>query len=136
MQKSNIYKNAHLLLSAVIIIPIALVYGVFAKSILPELLDFKIETTDLSNAFRSIMGLYMAFAFLWILGILKPNYWKAATISNILFMGGLAFGRIVSLLFDGLPSTIFVLGTAGELILTAFGVIQLQQYNDVISNKE
>jgi hypothetical protein len=32
-------------------------------------------------------------------------------------MFGLAFGRITSLVFDGIPSAIFVLGIFGELVL-------------------
>ena len=102
---------------------------------MPQLLDFSVETTDLANVFRAIMGLYLAFASLWILGILKSDYWKAATISNILFMAGLGFGRIISLLLDGFPSAVFFIGTAGELVLAIFGMIQLQHYKAVIKNK-
>jgi hypothetical protein len=78
------------------------------------------------------MGLYLAFTILWILGIVRPIYWKAATISNILFMAGLGFGRIISLLLDGFPSAVFLIGTAGELVLAIFGMIQLQHYKAVL----
>lgn len=96
---------------------------------MPQLLDFSVETTDLANVFRAIMGLYLAFALLWILGTVKPNYWKAATISNILFMVGLAFGRIISLFLDGFPSMVFLMGTVGELVLAIFGITQLLHFN-------
>jgi hypothetical protein len=129
MSKIAIRQNIHLLISTVIVIPVAVVYGLFPKTILPQLLDFSVETTDLTNVFRAIMGLYLAFASLWILGMFKPNYWKAATISNILFMAGLAFGRIISLFLDGFPSTVFLMGTAGELVLAIFGMAELQYFN-------
>jgi hypothetical protein len=74
------------------------------------------------------MGLYLAFALFWLVGMLRPNLWKAATLSQILFMGGLAFGRMLSLLFDGVPSTLFALGTIGELILALFGYYQIRIY--------
>ena len=102
-----------LLISVVIVIPIAFVYGF--KPIL--LFNISINTVNEANVFKGIMGLYLAFASFWILGISKPTYWKAATLSNIFFMLGLAFGRIVSMLFDGLPSTILTLGIIGELVL-------------------
>ena len=132
MSTTTIRQNLHLIISSGIVIPVAFVYGLFPKTILPQLLDFSVETTDLANVFRAIMGLYLAFAFLWILGMLKPDYWKAATISNILFMAGLGFGRIISLLLDGFPSAVFLIGTAGELVLAIFGMIQLQHYKAVI----
>jgi Domain of unknown function (DUF4345) len=85
MQKNTIPKNSHLLLSSVIVIAAAFLYGLSPSTILPQLFDFEVTTTDLSNVFRAIMGLYLTFASFWIVGILKPNYWKAATVSQILF---------------------------------------------------
>lgn len=128
MSNTTIRHNLHLIIAAVIVIPVACVYGLFPKTILPQLLDFSVETTDLSNVFRAIMGLYLAFASLWIFGILKPDYWKAATLAQILFMLGLAFGRILSLLLDGMPSPVFSYGILGELILGIFGGYQFQKY--------
>jgi hypothetical protein len=128
MSTTIIRQNLHLIISSGIVIPVAVVYGLFPKTILPQLLDFSVETTDLTNMFRAIMGLYLAFASIWILGIINPNYWKAATISQILFMLGLALGRIISLWLDGIPSPVFYYGILGELILGIFGWYQIQKY--------
>ncbi|WP_298221166.1 DUF4345 domain-containing protein [Flavobacterium sp.] len=130
MTRSAIQQNLHLILSTAIVIPAALVYGLFPKTVLPQLFDFSVETTDLTNVFRAIMGLYLAFAFLWILGIVKPKYWTAATLSQTLFMLGLALGRIVSLVLDGVPSTLFCIGIFGELVLGIFGWYQFKRFND------
>ena len=117
-------KNLHLIISIFIVIPVALFYG-----FQPDLLfDITIKSIDEANIFKAIMGLYLCFSALWMLGIFKPNYWYAATIANIIFMLGLAFGRIVSLIIDGLPSLIFSMGTIGELILAIFGIYQLISY--------
>ena len=114
-------KNVHLLISILIVIPVALVYG-----FQPQLLfDVTINSIDEANIFKAIMGLYLCFSALWMLGIFKPNYWYAATIANIIFMLGLALGRIVSLIIDGLPTLIFSVGTIGELVLAFFGIYQL-----------
>ena len=130
MSTTTIRQNLHLIISSVIVIPVAFVYGLLPKTILPQLLDFSVETTDLANVFRAIMGLYLAFASLWILGILKSDYWKAATLSQILFMLGLALGRILSVFLDGIPSLVFYYGILGELILGIFGWYQLRKYNN------
>jgi len=128
MSKIAIRQNLHLIISTVIVIPVAFVYGLFPKTILPQLLDFSVETKDLANVFRAIMGLYLAFASLWILGIFKSDYWKAATLSQVLFMLGLALGRILSVFLDGIPSPVFYYGILGELILGIFGWYQLRKY--------
>jgi len=116
-------KNLHLIISIVIVIPIGCIYGFF-----PDLLfDVTLNSIDEANIFKAIMGSYLAFSTLWILGILKPSFWKIATVSNILFMFGLAFGRIVSIAFDGVPTTIFVLGIVGELVLGLYALFQLKK---------
>ena len=40
-------------------------------------------------------------------------------------MFGLGIGRIISIIFDGIPSTIFISGTFGELIIGFYGLYQL-----------
>jgi hypothetical protein len=127
-------KNSHLLISVVVVFPIALTYGLFPSEMLPKLFDFEVQTTDLKNVFRAIMGLYLAFTLLWILGILNPQYWKSATISNLLFMAGLALGRIISMIIEGLPSEVFVFGTVGELVLAFFSAFNLVKYNKAKSS--
>lgn len=117
----GIRKNLHLIISILIVVPVALVYG-----FQPDLLfDITIKSIDEANIFKANMGLYLCFSVLWILGILKQNYWSAATIANIIFMLGLALGRVISLIIDGLPTLIFSVGTIGELVLAFFGIYQL-----------
>jgi Domain of unknown function (DUF4345) len=115
-------KNLHLILSSIIVIPGAIIYG-FQSDLL---FNAPISTLDQATIFKAIMGLYLGFGSLWILGVFKENYWKTATISNMIFMLGLGFGRIISLLTDGVPSTIFVLGLFGELILGFYALYQLK----------
>jgi hypothetical protein len=120
------YKNIHLLISSVFIIPIAFVYGLRPQNILPQLFDFTVSGTDLSNIFRAIMGLYLAMGIFWIAGIVKPELWRAATIANIVFMSGLACGRMISMKLDGPPSACFSVGLAVEALLAAWGIMNLR----------
>ncbi len=121
-------KNIHLVISTIIILPVAIAYGVSPKTVLPVLFDFKAGTTDLTNIFRATMGLYLAMCSLWITGIFKPGFWFTATIVNILFMGGLAFGRLISLAADGLPSVYLLTGLILESTLAIWGLINLRVY--------
>lgn len=122
-------KNYHLILSVILIIPIALVYGLYPAKILPQLFDFTITGADLTNIFRAIMGLYLAMAIFWIIGIVRPQLWYAATMSNIIFMGGLASGRTISLVLDGMPSIYFLVGWVIEIILMVWGIKNLRRYD-------
>lgn len=111
----------------------ALVYGLSPNTVLPRLLDFQVLTPDLSNVFRAIMGLYLAFALFWFVGIIIPNFWKAATLSQILFMGGLATGRLISFYIDGWGAVLFSLGALGEIVLCLFGLYQYFKFSRVKS---
>jgi len=121
-------KNLHLTLSAILVFIIALTYGLFPDRILPELFDFRVETIDLKQVFRAIMGLYLGTVSLWCIGVIKPAFWRIATLSNVFFMGGLAAGRFVSLVVDGIPSVYFSVGLVVELIFACWGIGNLKKY--------
>ncbi len=122
-------KNLHLGLSATIVFVVALIYGANPNKILPLIFEFNVENLELKNIFRAIMGLYMGFAIYWVIGIKKTEYWKRATISNIIFMGGLAFGRLVSTIFDGI-SIQYSIGLILELIVMIWGIYNLKNEYD------
>ena len=103
----------HLIISILIVIPVAFVYGFHPDS----QFDIHLNTVDEHNQFKAIMGLYLGFSALWIFGIFKRHYLKIALISNMIFMLGLSLGRASSILMDGTPSFGYVLGTFAELFL-------------------
>jgi len=124
-------RNLHLIISTAVLVPAAFMYGIFPERVLPLLLDIRVASIDLKNIFRAIMCLYLGVAGLLILGIVKKEYFNFASLLNMVFMGGLALGRILSMLIDGEPSLIFLLGTFGELILSVFSYWQLRTYKNV-----
>jgi Domain of unknown function (DUF4345) len=123
-------KNLHLIISTIILIPIAFGYGIAPKTVLPMLLNINLETVDMLNICRAIMVLYVAISALWLMGIYNKKYWFTATITNIFFMGGLSLGRILSLVLDGIPSPIFLWGTLGEMVLAVFAFYQLRKWEE------
>lgn len=124
--KTWIVKNIHLLISLSIVVPTAIIYG--SPSVLPEYLDIRVNSIDLSNMLKAIMCLYLGISFVWILGIWKTKYWKSATQLNILFMLTLAIGRTLSVIVDGFPTGGYIFGIIAELVLGLFSMYQLKKY--------
>ena len=115
-------QNIHLLISIIIVIPVALQYG-FQPNYQFELYP---KTTDEHSFFKAVMGLYLGFSMVWILGIVKDSYLRIALVTHFIFMLGLGFGRIISLLLDGIPTSGYVYGTVGELILGFYSIYVLK----------
>ncbi len=125
--KQDFITKIHLIISAGIVIPIAFVYG-----FKPELcFDMSLGTIDEHNFHKGIMGLYLGFSALWLLGVLKPKFLKTALITNMIFMLGLACGRIFSIIEDGFPTVGYVFGTVAELALGCYGIWVLRQYRHI-----
>ncbi|WP_343303276.1 DUF4345 domain-containing protein [Chitinophaga niabensis] len=121
-------RNLHLTVSLLIIIPVALAYGLFPQMILPLLFDFNVDAINLVNIFRAMMGLYLGMSAIWTMGVIKSRFWITATITNIAFMGGLALGRLVSMAIDGVPGIYFLIGFIAELLLAVWGLKNLKKY--------
>jgi hypothetical protein len=116
-QQDFIHK-IHLLISVSIVVPVSFVYGFNPSS----KFDIHLQTIDEHNFFKAIMGLYLGFSALWLLGIFRNEYLKIAIITNIIFMLGLGFGRLLSILIDGMPTFWYLFGTFAELSLGFYGI--------------
>ncbi len=117
----------YLLFSAAGLFVIALSYRVAPAEILPKLLDVTVDGTDLTHIFRAIMGLYMGMIVLWVLGAFQANLTRAAVIAEIVFMIGLFLGRVLSLIVDGVPSSLLVLYAILEITMGLGGVLVLKK---------
>lgn len=114
--KSDIHLKISLIISVLVVIPAAFIYGFN-----PELLlDISFNTIDEHNFSKGVMGLYLAFVSLWCFGLFNSKFLYVALLSNALFMLGLAFGRILSVVFDGWPTMAYTLGLIGELSLGVY----------------
>lgn len=115
---NQFFTKIHLLISVLIVVPTAIIYGFQLDSFL----NFQLDTLDEVNQFKAMMGLYLGFSALWILGIFQTNYLKMAVMTNMIFMLGLGFGRILSIWLDGIPSLAYVFGVFGEFVLGFYGL--------------
>lgn len=124
--KQDIITKIHLIISVCIVVPVSLVYGFNPSS----QFDIYLNTTDEYNFFKAIMGLYLGFSALWILAVFKKQYLKTALITNMIFMLGLGFGRLLSLALDGTPTFGYKFGTFAELFLGFYGLWVLSRKSE------
>jgi hypothetical protein len=125
--KQDFMNKIHLIISVSIVVPVSFLYGFN-----PDLeFDIQLNTIDEHNFFKAIMGLYLGFSYLWILGIFKNRYLKIALITNMIFMLGLGFGRFISFFIDGTPTFGYQFGTFAELFLGFYGcwVLRIKNTN-------
>lgn len=111
--KQDFIHKIHLIISVLIVVPVSIFYGFEPDS----QFDIHLNTIDEHNFFKAIMGLYLGFSTLWILGIFKPTFLKTAILTNMIFMLGLGFGRAISLFIDGTPTFGYQFGTFAEIFL-------------------
>lgn len=120
-------KNLNLLVSGIIVIIAGVVYGGHPSYLMPLLLDYQVEALELKNMLRAVMGIYMGIGIFWLVGAYKTKLWYAATLSNVLFMGGISFGRLVSTIVDGI-SIPFTPALILELVFFAWGLYNLRKF--------
>ena len=128
MQIFNMTKESFFLVFVAIgVFSVSLGYGFLPNLTMPFLYDIDVTNTNLSNIFRAISGLYIAFVTFWILGAYNSNLQLPALWSLTIFMTGIALGRIASILIDGLPSPIFIFYLFLEIIFGSIGYIFIKK---------
>jgi hypothetical protein len=128
MEKATVNKlqKGILLFVAVGLVPIALGYGLMPEKSMSFLFNISVSEVNLAHILRAVMGLYLALIIFWILGALKEHLRQAALYSMVVFMLGLAGGRILSLIVDGVPHWLLLLYLALELLLGILGLLLIR----------
>lgn len=113
--KLNQIEKAFLISTGIGLIPIALSYGLMPDVSLKYLYNMTVEDVNSKHIFRAMTGLYFAMIGMWILGATKDKYREVALYAMAIFMFGLAFGRIVSLIIDGIPHWLLIVYAVLEI---------------------
>ena len=122
-------RQKFLLIAAAGLIPIALSYGVVPQATLKFLFDISIDGTNGIHIFRAIMGLYFALIIFWILGARSAKLTRPALFSLTVFMLGLAGGRTLSLIIDGMPHWLLFVYLILEILFGVVGLLMLITMN-------
>ena len=122
-------KKAFLIGAFVAVTIIALLYGVSPTWFAATFLGVTDLNLNFAHILRAIAGLYLALAAFWLYAAFKDKYRDAALLTTILFAGGLAAGRCVSLILDGQPAPVLLLYGVMELavVLVAYWVFRLPE---------
>lgn len=109
--------RAFLIFCAVGLVPIALGYGAKPSASLDALFGINVDTTNLTHIMRAVMGLYFGMVVIWIWGAFYKEMTAPALVSCAVFMLGLAAGRILSLILDGMPHWLLIVYAVLEIVL-------------------
>jgi hypothetical protein len=121
---------AYLVFCAGGLVPIALGYGAKPSASLDALFGIPVDTVNLTHIMRAVMGLYLGMAVLWLWGAFSRPMTGPALVSCAVFMLGLAAGRILSLLLDGMPHWLLVVYAVLEVVL---GAVAIALYKDHVA---
>ncbi len=115
--------RAFLIFCAIGLVPIALGYGAKPSFTLDALFAIKVDTINLTHIMRAVMGLYLGMVVLWLWGAFNKSMEGPALVACAVFMLGLAAGRILSFVVDGMPHWLLVIYAALEIGLGLIAVI-------------
>ena len=121
--------RAFLILCAVGLVPIALGYGAKPSASLDTLFGINVDTTNLTHIMRAVMGLYLGMVVLWLWGAFRKSMESPALVACAVFMLGLAAGRILSFVMDGLPHWLLIVYAALEIVLGLIAVKLLKGHH-------
>ena len=118
--------RAFLIFCAVGLVPIALGYGAKPSFSLDALFGITVDTLNLTHIMRAVMGLYLGMVVFWLWGAFKPSMTGPALAGCAVFMLGLAAGRTLSFVVDGMPHWLLVVYAVLEIVL---GLVAVALYN-------
>lgn len=115
----------YLLLSGIGLSIIALSYGLSPGTILPAFLEITVTGTDQTHIFRAVMCLYFGMSGFWITAAFRPLWTRPAVASVVFFMSGLGLGRLLSIVSDGVPSSLLLIYLGLEVAMAGCGLYLL-----------
>jgi Domain of unknown function (DUF4345) len=124
-RRSERMMRACLLLVAVLLVPIALSYGIAPATVLPKFLNITVEGTDQTQIFRALMCLYLAASTFRAIAAFTPAWQRVAVVWAVFFALSLAIGRVISLVVDGPASRVLDLYLGLEVLGGLLGLAVL-----------
>jgi hypothetical protein len=114
-------KRVYLTFAFIAVTIFALLYGISPKWYAATFLGITDLDKNIAHILRAVTGLYLALSVFWLYSASNDKYQNAAVLTTILFAGGLAAGRCVSLILDGQPAPVLLLYGAAEFAVLLIG---------------
>jgi hypothetical protein len=124
-RKADKLMRLFLLGSALLIVPIALNYGLVPSKTLPMFLTMPDLSTDQTHIYRGVMCLYLGVGLFWAVSAFNPDWQRVAVITVIGFAWSIAAGRAISLVVDGQPSPLLLIYLGIEIVAGLLGLAVL-----------
>jgi len=100
------------------------VWGLAAPANLAQFLGFQLESPDGFNEIRANYGgVFAALTGLFAVAAFRPHLRPGAWLVLALLMGGLASGRLISIVLDGTPGVVHLGAMASEIGLCALSIV-------------
>ena len=119
-------KKAYLTFAFVAVTIFGLLYGISPTWYAATFLDITDLNPNVAHILRAVTGLYLALATFWLYSAFNDKYRNTAVLTTILFAGGLAVGRCVSLIVDGQPTPVLLIYGAMEFAVVVIGYLVLR----------
>lgn len=122
-------KQAYLILTFFVVAGVAVLYGISPQWFASRFLGVTELDRNLAHILRAVMGLYLGMGLFWLFAASSSRHRNTAVLTTLIFAAGLASGRIISLVTDGLPAPILVAYTVAELVIVpiAYWVYRLPE---------
>ena len=116
-QAPSMKTRAFLIFCSIGLVPIALGYGAKPPTSLDALFGITVDTINLTHIMRAVMGLYFGMVVIWVWGAFRKQMTAPALASCAVFMLGLAAGRVLSFILDGMPHWLLIVYAVLEIVL-------------------
>jgi len=87
------------------------------------------DEPNLLSEIRAPGGMLIGSALVMLLGVIRKNLTRQALILAALLYGSYGVSRLLSMLFDGVPSTSLVWAALLELIIAALCVVSILRFS-------
>lgn len=115
-------KKAFLIFSFVAVTIFGQLYGISPKWYAATFLGITDLNPNFAHMLRALAGLYLALAAFWLYAAFNDRYRNAGILTAILFAGGQAVARSVSLVVDGQPAPMLLSYLAAEIGVVLVGL--------------
>jgi len=129
VMNETVKTRTFLIFCAVGLVPIALGYGAKPSLTLDALFGITVDTTNLTHIMRAVMGLYLGMVVFWLWGAFRPSMTGPALAGCAVFMLGLAAGRVLSFVIDGMPHWLLIVYAVLEIVLGLIAVALYKGHN-------
>jgi hypothetical protein len=122
-------KKYFLILAFVMVVIIALLYGVSPQWFARTFLGVVELNLNIAHILRAVMCLYLGLGLFWLFSAFSNKYRNVAVLTTVIFAAGLVIGRIISFFADGQPAPILLLYIFMEfaLVPVAYWVFRLPE---------